>query len=59
MMSILIKRRDDVDDAEDLVLFGGSENDLKVVIGHSVEVCKRKGLRVSTDKNEVGGGIGI
>ena len=30
--------------ADDLVLFGESEEDLRAVVGRVVEVCKRRGL---------------
>ena len=38
---------------EDLVSCGESEEDLKVMVGHFVEVCKRKCLKVNADKNKV------
>ena len=39
--------------ADDLVLFGESEEDLKVVMGCFVEVCRGRGLRVDPDKSKV------
>ena len=39
--------------ADDLVLYGESEDDQKVMIGHFVEACKRRGLRVNTDNSKV------
>ena len=31
--------------ADDLVLCGESEEDLKVIVGHSVQVCKKRSLK--------------
>ena len=36
-----------------LVLCAESEEDLKVMVGHFVEVCKRKGPKVNTGKSKV------
>ena len=36
-----------------LVLCGKSEEDLKVIVGCLVEVCRRRGLRVNADKSKV------
>ena len=38
-------------DADILVLYGESEEDLKVMVGHFVEMCGRMGLEVHTDKS--------
>ena len=42
--------------ADDLILYGESEEDLKVMVGCSVEVCRRRDLKVKADKKE--GGLG-
>ena len=39
--------------ADDLVLFGESEEDMRVMVGRFAEVCRRKGLKVSTGKSKV------
>ena len=36
--------------AVDLVLFGELEEDLKAMMEYFVEACRRRGLKVSTDK---------
>ena len=47
--------------ADGLVLCGESEEDLKVMVGHFVEVCRRRGLKVNADKSNVvlGGDEGL
>ena len=40
--------------ADDLVLLGESEEELNVIVGHFVEVCRRKCLKVNADKSKVG-----
>ena len=42
--------------ADDPILYGESEEDLKVMVGYFVEVCRRKGLKFNTDKSKVLGG---
>ena len=47
--------------ADDLVLCGELEEDMKVMVGHYVQVCRR-GLKVNADMTKVmvlGGGGGI
>ena len=39
--------------ADDLVLCGESEEDLKVMVGCFVEMSRRRGLRVNADKSKV------
>ena len=39
--------------ADDLVLCGESEEDLNVVVGRFVEVCRRRGLKVNADNSKV------
>ena len=39
--------------ADDLVLCGESEGDLKVMVGRFVEVCRRRGLNVNAGKSKV------
>ena len=39
--------------ADDLVLYGKLEEDLKVMVGHFVEGWKRRGLKVNADKSKV------
>ena len=39
--------------AEDLVLCGESEEDLKVMVGRFADVCRRKGLKVNVGKSKV------
>ena len=43
--------------ADDLVLCGESEEDLRVMVGWFAELCKRRGLKVNLMK--VIGGIGV
>ena len=38
---------------DDLVLYGELEQDLKVMVKHFVEVCRRRGLKVNADKSKV------
>ena len=39
--------------ADDLVLCGESEEDLRAIMGRFIEVCKRRGLKVNADKSMV------
>ena len=39
--------------ADDLVLCGDSEEDLKVMGGHFTEVCRRRGLKINAGKSKV------
>ena len=39
--------------ADDLVLCGESEEDLRAMVGRSVEVCRRRGLKVNTSKRKL------
>ena len=39
--------------ADDLVLCGESEEDLRAMVGHFVEVCWRKGVKVNAGKSKV------
>ena len=39
--------------ANDLVLSGESEEDLKVMVGHFVEVCRRRGLKFNAGKSKM------
>ena len=39
--------------ADDVVLCGESGENLKVMVGLVVEVCRRRGLKVNTDKIKV------
>ena len=39
--------------ADDLVLCGESEEDLRVMVGRFFEVCRRSGLKVNEGKNKV------
>ena len=38
--------------ADDSVLFGESEEDLRVMVGRCVEVCRRRGLKVISGKKK-------
>ena len=38
--------------ADDLVLCGESEEDLRAMMRHFVELCRRRGLKVNADKNK-------
>ena len=39
--------------ADDLILCGASEEDLRVMVGRFVEVCRRIGLKVNAGKSKV------
>ena len=39
--------------ADDLVLCGESEEDLREIVGHFIEVHKRRGLKVNAGKSKV------
>ena len=39
--------------ADNLVFCGELEEDLKAMLGHFVEVCRRGGLKVNVDKSKV------
>ena len=39
--------------ANDLVLCGESEEDLKVTVGRFVQVCRRRDLKVNANKSKV------
>ena len=39
--------------ADDLVLCGESEEDLRVIVGRFIEECRRRGLKVNADKSKV------
>ena len=39
--------------ADDLVLCGKSEEDLRVMVGRFAEVCRRRGLKVNAGKTKV------
>ena len=39
--------------ADDLVLYGESEKDLRAMVGRFVEVCRRRGLKVNAGKSKV------
>ena len=39
--------------ADDVVLCGESEEDLRATVGRFAEVCRRIGLKVNADKSEV------
>ena len=38
---------------DDLVLCGGSEDDLKAMVGRFADVCSRRGLKVSAGKSKM------
>ena len=38
---------------EDLVLCGKSEEDMRTVVGHFVEVSRRRGVKVNAGKSKV------
>ena len=38
---------------DDLVLCGESEEDLRAIVGHFIEMCRRRGLKVNSDKSKV------
>ena len=39
--------------ADDLILYGESEEDLRVRVGWFAEVCKRRGLKFNASKSKV------
>ena len=39
--------------ADDLVLYGKLEEDLKVMVGHFVKVCRKKCMKFNTDMSKV------
>ena len=39
--------------ADDLILCGESEEDLRMMVGRFAEVCRRRGLKVNADKSKV------
>ena len=39
--------------ADDLVLCGESEEDLRVIVGRLIDVCRRGGLKVNVGKSKV------
>ena len=39
--------------ADDLVLCGESEEDLRAIVGRFIEVCRRRGLKVNAGKSKV------
>ena len=39
--------------ADDLVLCGELEEDLRVIVEHFVEVCRRRGLQVNAGKSKM------
>ena len=39
--------------ADDLILCGESEEDLRAMMGHFVEVCRRRGLKVNASKTRL------
>ena len=39
--------------ADDLVLCGESEENLRVMVGRFAEVCRRRGLKFNEDKSKV------
>ena len=39
--------------ADDLVLYGESEEDLRVLVGRFTEVCRRRRLKVNVGKGKV------
>ena len=43
---------------DDLALWGESSEDLKKMIGHFVNVCERRCLKVYLDKTDDGAGMG-
>ena len=49
--------------ADDLVLCGESEEDLRSMVGRFVDVCRRRGLKVNAEEQEDGvrwgGGVGV
>ena len=47
--------------ADDLVLCGELEEDLRALVGHFAEMCRRRGLKVNAVKSKVMvlGGVGV
>ena len=39
--------------ADDLVIWGESEEDLRAMVGRFVEVCRRRGLKINAGKSKV------
>ena len=39
--------------ADDLVLYGESEEDLRMMVGQFAEVCRRRGLKVNAGKGKL------
>ena len=39
--------------ADDLILCGESEKDLRVMVGRFAEVCRRRGMKVNAGKSKV------
>ena len=39
--------------ADDLVLCGESEEDLRAIVGRFIEVCRRRGLKVNEGKSKI------
>ena len=39
--------------ADDLVLYGESEEDLRLIVGRFIEVCRRRGLKCNAGKSKV------
>ena len=39
--------------ADNLVMYGDWKEDLKVMVDHFVEVCRRRGVKVNGDKSKV------
>ena len=39
--------------ADNLVLYGESEEDLRMMVGQFAEVCRRRGLKVNVGKSKV------
>ena len=39
--------------ADDLVLCGESKEDLRAMVGHFVEMCRRRALKVNVGKSKV------
>ena len=38
---------------DDLFLWGESEEDLRIMVGHFVELCMRRGMKVNVGKSKV------
>ena len=39
--------------ADDLVLYGESEKDLRAIVGRFIEMCRRRGLKFNAGKSKV------